>query len=88
MREAREAERSGAVAQLGERVLCKHEVIGSIPFSSTIFFVRSALESAAPEGMSVQATHAVCSPIQETATVADCCERRLWPGAWRRLPLN
>jgi hypothetical protein len=26
----------GAVAQLGERVLCKHEVIGSIPFSSTI----------------------------------------------------
>jgi hypothetical protein len=27
----------GAVAQLGERVLCKHEVIGSIPFSSTIF---------------------------------------------------
>ena len=26
---------TGAVAQLGERVLCKHEVIGSIPFSST-----------------------------------------------------
>ena len=28
--------KTGAVAQLGERVLCKHEVIGSIPFSSTI----------------------------------------------------
>ena len=28
-------ERSGAVAQLGERLLCKQEVIGSIPFSST-----------------------------------------------------
>jgi hypothetical protein len=25
----------GAVAQLGERVLCKHEVVGSIPSSST-----------------------------------------------------
>ena len=25
----------GGVAQLGERVLCKHEVIGSIPFAST-----------------------------------------------------
>jgi hypothetical protein len=27
---------SGAVAQLGERLPCKQEVIGSIPFSSTI----------------------------------------------------
>ena len=26
---------TGGVAQLGERVLCKHEVIGSIPFTST-----------------------------------------------------
>ena len=26
----------GALAQLGERVLCKHEVIGSIPIGSTI----------------------------------------------------
>ena len=26
---------TGAVAQLGERLLCKQEVIGSIPFSST-----------------------------------------------------
>ena len=25
----------GALAQLGERVLCKHEVIGSIPIGST-----------------------------------------------------
>ena len=25
----------GAVAQLGERLLCKQEVIGSIPFGST-----------------------------------------------------
>ena len=28
----------GGVAQLGERLLCKQEVIGSIPFTSTIRF--------------------------------------------------
>ena len=27
---------AGGIAQLVERVLCKHEVIGSIPFTSTI----------------------------------------------------
>ena len=26
----------GAIAQLGERVLCKHEIVGSIPSGSTI----------------------------------------------------
>ena len=33
----------GAIAQLGERVLCKHEVVGSIPSGSTnggVCFVR------------------------------------------------
>ncbi len=28
---------NGAIAQLGERVLCKHEVVGSIPSGSTSF---------------------------------------------------
>ena len=28
----------GAIAQLGERLLCKQEVVGSIPSGSTIFF--------------------------------------------------
>ena len=28
---------NGAIAQLGERVLCKHEVVGSIPSGSTTF---------------------------------------------------
>jgi hypothetical protein len=32
----------GALAQLGERVLCKHEVIGSIPIGSTIRAVTGA----------------------------------------------
>jgi hypothetical protein len=30
---------NGAVAQLGERELCKLEVIGSIPFSSTNYLI-------------------------------------------------
>ena len=30
----------GAIAQLGERVLCKHEVVGSIPSGSTIPNIR------------------------------------------------
>ena len=30
----------GGVAQLGERLLCKQEVIGSIPFTSTIGLMR------------------------------------------------
>ena len=30
---------SGAVAQLGERQLCKLDVVGSIPISSTSFLI-------------------------------------------------
>ena len=33
----------GGVAQLGERLLCKQEVIGSIPFTSTIAQQREAM---------------------------------------------
>ena len=36
---AKGKEMLGAIAQLGERVLCKHEVVGSIPSGSTIHFV-------------------------------------------------
>ena len=32
----------GAIAQLGERVLCKHEVVGSIPSGSTIFVLATS----------------------------------------------
>ncbi len=34
----------GGVAQLGERMLCKHEVIGSIPFTSTNDFAAEIVE--------------------------------------------
>src|SRR5258708_27142924 len=33
----------GAIAQLGERVLCKHEVVGSIPSGSTRWFDRRGI---------------------------------------------
>ena len=36
---------SGAVAQLGERVVRNDEVVGSIPISSTFFFFLSALRA-------------------------------------------
>jgi hypothetical protein len=33
----------GAIAQLGERVLCKHEVVGSIPSGSTRWSITGRL---------------------------------------------
>jgi hypothetical protein len=35
----------GAIAQLGERVLCKHEVVGSIPSGSTRWFDHRSAQS-------------------------------------------
>jgi hypothetical protein len=42
----------GAIAQLGERLLCKQEVVGSIPSGSTSLRSRSETKAAAlePEG--------------------------------------
>ena len=40
----------GDIAQLGERVLCKHEVVGSIPSVSTILLGLGAVRTAAAEG--------------------------------------
>ena len=34
---------TGAIAQLGERLLCKQEVVGSIPSGSTITFTYQAV---------------------------------------------
>ena len=38
--------KNGAVAQLGERLLCKQEVVGSIPSSSTSEMGMGSLTSA------------------------------------------
>ena len=40
---------NGAVAQLGERVLCKHQVVGSIPSSSTINILFRERKMAVPK---------------------------------------
>ena len=40
----------GAIAQLGERLLCKQEVTGSIPVGSTRFCDQDAARSASREG--------------------------------------
>ena len=40
---------NGAVAQLGERVLCKHQVVGSIPSSSTINLFSREKKMAVPK---------------------------------------
>ena len=42
----------GAIAQLGERVLCKHEVVGSIPSGSTTLRLRLCV---ALPGMAIEA---------------------------------
>ena len=44
--------RNGAVAQLGERLICIQEVAGSIPTSSTSFFQIAANISRNPRGFS------------------------------------
>ena len=41
--------RFGAVAQLGERLLCKQEVVGSIPSGSTISVAGQTVPDAAPQ---------------------------------------
>ena len=42
----------GGVAQLGERLLCKQEVIGSIPFASTIARVAGSSARVGPGALS------------------------------------
>ena len=41
---AKSLDRYGGVAQLGERLLCTQEVIGSNPFTSTIFSLAAFVE--------------------------------------------
>ena len=49
MRAAARPNKIGAVAQLGERLLCKQEVIGSIPFGSTSFLGSSLVHATSAE---------------------------------------
>ena len=45
----------GAVAQLGEHLLCKQGVIGSIPISSTKSLIRCFQIGAASTGLNLEA---------------------------------
>jgi len=58
---------SGGIAQLGERLLCKQEVIGSIPFTSTRFEnPRVRRRGVGPERKSIVAVFN-CQQLPETA---------------------
>ena len=54
---------SGGVAQLGERLLCKQEVIGSKPFTSTTGETKGFAES--PAGASRTAAKPAVSPRRQ-----------------------
>ena len=66
----------GAIAQLGERVLCKHEVVGSIPSGSTILLRRSAGQGGMRSAMVVivlRLSAKICfAPSIRPACPADC----------------
>jgi hypothetical protein len=53
-----ETTRRGAIAQLGERLLCKQEVIGSIPIGSTNF---EPLTTCNQEFFEATSVRSVCS---------------------------
>jgi hypothetical protein len=58
----------GALAQLGERVLCKHEVVGSIPSSSTNLCQTARRKVAADDIIRDQETSfAACSSLARKA---------------------
>ena len=44
-RSTRDKYQSGGIAQLGERLICIQEVIGSIPFTSTNFLLKKLVNS-------------------------------------------
>ena len=68
----------GAVAQLGERGLCKPEVVGSIPISSTIFIGRASHALAFAEQLKRPSGTTSSTPAGFTAfcaRIVDNCAR-------------
>ncbi len=49
-----EVANDGAIAQLGERLLCTQEVCGSIPHSSTIFTANTRKLQIEPENLQLE----------------------------------
>lgn len=91
----------GGIAQLGERVLCKHEVVGSIPSASTKIcfanfsgairiFVLFILGSSDPAGERAASTIFDALPIifvLRLLVLADCGDRGQLLGRWIAAPL-
>ena len=59
----------GAIAQLGERLLCKQEVVGSIPSGSTSRDCSSVIEP-------TSRAHLSCHPAQGGRVLSDIVKRR------------
>ena len=58
---------SGAIAQLGERVLCKHEVVGSIPSGSTRRLIgRNERRPTRPESFALPARSSRLAPVERS----------------------
>ena len=58
--------RKGAIAQLGERVLCKHEVVGSIPSGSTTLRLRLCV---AQPGMAIEVCRVEARKSEDGLTI-------------------
>ena len=56
----------GAIAQLGERVLCKHEVVGSIPSGSTTLRLRLCV---AQPGMAIEVCRVEARKSEDGLTI-------------------
>ena len=70
--ERRQAPASGAVAQLGERLLCKQEVIGSIPFGSTSAWLAvGAASDGARDGWTTRQASRRCDANEATPMPTD-----------------
>jgi hypothetical protein len=74
----------GGLAQLGERLLCKQEVIGSIPIVSTRFCSAGGLSLGVERG---RGTFRVCGYGHRVTTRSFGSARRLLPIAWEWRPL-
>ena len=76
---ARSPANQGAVAQLGEHLLCKQGVNGSIPFSSTKKADgKSGLEDEKEDEKKVEAVGGFPRPLSFVSSAAQC--RRRTPG--------
>ncbi len=75
---------SGAVAQLGERGLCKPEVVGSIPISSTTLRILGAFGSPDPDASGTRASADQLRGLLRITQVrsASCIARPLVPSGW------